>query len=360
MRVHLVVCTAAVLVALGLVDQPLAALLTEARGQCLAELGDPTQGAWCPLVVRYPNRLPAVALGLVCVLFVALGVLLARWCLRPVTALVDAVGRMGPASLGYRLGWTRRRDVVGRLGEALDLMMDRLSSGYDSQRRFAANASHELRTPLAVQRTLIEVGLEGPLSSDQLSLLTTQLLATNERNERLVEGLLVLAEAEQTALQRTPQRLDQIAESVVETYQLRAKAAGVGLSVTARPTTVAGEQVLVERLIGNLVRNAIAYNIAVGGWVQVHAEQRTITVTNSGPTVPAEDVDLLFEPFRRGRAERRTNGGGAGLGLTICRAVATAHRASITAAPGPSGGLLVKVVFPAELEATLAAGRRSG
>lgn len=120
------------------------------------------------------------------------------------------------------------------------------------------------------------------------------------------------------------------------------------LSVATRPTTVAGEQVLVERLVGNLVRNAIAYNVAVDGWVQVQAEQRTITVTNSGPKVPAEDVDLLFEPFRRGRVERRANAGGAGLGLTICRAIATAHRASITAAPGPSGGLVVKVVFPPE------------
>jgi signal transduction histidine kinase len=347
-RVRLVAGAALVLAALGLGYGPLTGLIAGARTQCLAGLADPTAGAWCGVVVRYPHRLPVAALALVCLLAVGLGLLLARWCLRPVAALVGVVEQMGPANLGYRLGWRRRGDVVGRLGEALDAMMDRISSGYDSQRRFAANASHELRTPLAVQRTLIEVGLEGPLTPDQLSLLTTQLLATNERNERLVEGLLVLAEAEQAPLVRTPQRLDRIAESVVDAYGPRAEAAGVALSVSTRPTTVAGEQVLLERLIGNLVRNAIAYNLPVDGWVRVQVDEGTLAITNSGPTVAAEDVDLLFEPFRRGRGERRAGEGGAGLGLTICRAVATAHHASIAAAPGPAGGLTVQVELPAE------------
>ncbi|GAA1855809.1 sensor histidine kinase [Microlunatus capsulatus] len=325
---------------------PLDATLGQLREACLADAGGGVPGGWCSTLVRYPNRLPVLVLLAVLAAVAALGLLVARWCLRPVGELVGVVQRLGPANLGHRLDWGRRRDSLGRLGRALDALMDRISTGYDNQRRFAANASHELRTPLAVQRTLIEVSLAEPLTGDQLDLLTRQLLATNERNERLVEGLLVLAEAEQVPIGHAPLRLDEVAASVVEAFGERAAAHGVTLTLSAAPTTVDGERVLVERLVTNLVQNAVLYNLPQDGRVEVHVGDGAVTVANTGPQVPAEDVDALFEPFRRGRGQRLDQSDGAGLGLTITRAIAAAHHATTSAGRGLDGGLRIRVTFP--------------
>jgi signal transduction histidine kinase len=335
----------------GVGHQPMLSAIAQQRSLCLSDPGGQLSATWCSVLIRYPNRLPGIVVVLVIAGLAALGVLVARWCLRPFGELVGVVERLGPANLGYRLAWGRRQDVLGRLGGALDAMMDRISAGYDSQRRFAANASHELRTPLAVQRTLIEVGLAGPLTGDQLDLLTRQLLATNERNERLIEGLLVLAEAEQAPIGHSPLRLDEVVTSVVDLHQDLAGRAGVTLSATAEPTTVDGELVLVERLVTNLVRNAIAYNLPRGGRAEVRVEPHLVSVSNTGPVVPPESIDALFEPFRRGRQDRLNQTEGAGLGLTISRAIAAAHRATITARPGPEGGLSIRVDFPPSRQA---------
>lgn len=324
----------------------LRALATQ-RASCLGPASDALPGRWCALVVRYPNRLPIVSGLLLGAVLVVLGVLAARWCLRPVRDLLEVVDQLGPTNLGHRTGMGKRRDELGRLGRGLDAMMDRIASSYDSQRRFAANASHELRTPLAVQRTLIEVGMAEPLTGDQLALLTSQLLTTNQRNERLIEGLLTLAEAEQTPVGHTPQRLDQIARAVVEAYEPRARDSDVALTLESTPTTITGEQVLIERLVTNLVQNAIAYNVP-GGTVTIMVESGAVAVTNTGRPVPTDEVGSLFEPFHRGTGERLTHGGGAGLGLTITRAIAAAHHAAITAVPGASGGLTVRVAYPGE------------
>ena len=327
--------------------QPGLSAIAQQRSLCESDPGAQLSATWCSVLVRYPNRLPGALVVLVIAGLATLGVLVARWCLRPFGELVGVVERLGPSNLGYRLGWGRRQDVLGRLGNALDAMMDRISAGYDGQRRFAANASHELRTPLAVQRTLIEVSLAGPVTADQLELLTRQLLATNERNERLIEGLLVLAEAEQAPIGHTPLRLDEVVTSVVELHQDLAGRAGVTLTVTAEPTTVDGERVLVERLVTNLVKNAIAYNLPRGGRAEVRVEPHQVSVSNTGPVVPPENIEALFEPFRRGRSDRLNQTDGAGLGLTISRAIAAAHHATTTAGPGPAGGLSVRVDFPA-------------
>ena len=143
--------------------------------------GGSTRLAWTQLVIA----------GLI---VLALAWLAGRWALAPLRAMTGTVAHLGPTSLGVRLRPTGPRDEARRLAEAIDGMLDRVAEGYEAQRRFAANASHELRTPLATQRTLIEVSLADALTPEQLQLLSRQLLATNERNEKLIEGLLVLAE----------------------------------------------------------------------------------------------------------------------------------------------------------------------
>ena len=270
---------------------------------------------------------------------------LAIWAARPVREFSRIVSRVGPQNLGYRIQGRGGRDELYRLGRSLDDMMDRIAAGYEGQRQFAANASHELRTPLAVQRTLIEVSLAGPLSSDQIELVTRQLLQTNERNEQLIEGLLVLSESDRGLITRGPQRLDLLVAHVLDAHADLARAAGVTLVRELAERAVLGEAVLLDRLVSNLIRNAIKYNHA-GGYVRVVVgDGPSLVVTNSGDAVPAESVDVLFEPFRRFRGERISQDG-AGLGLTIARSIVNAHHGSIAAGPGPDGGLRVEVQLP--------------
>jgi signal transduction histidine kinase len=293
---------------------------------------------------------PVVRATIVALLILSAGavvIVLARWALAPIRELTATVGRLGPLNLGERIPVQQPVDETTSLAVELNRMMDRLAAGYEGQRSFAANASHELRTPLAVQRALIEVGMAKPLNADQLELLTRQLLDTNERNERLIEGLLVLSESERGLVGASPQRLDQIAEAVVARHADLAREAKVALLTELTPRTVLGEGVLLERLVTNLVQNAITYNCENGTVTVTVADAPALRVTNTGPPIPAEDVPALFEPFRRRSGRRTDHSGGAGLGLTIVRSITHAHGGTVAAAAAPDGGLTVAVALPA-------------
>ncbi|MFI7599942.1 ATP-binding protein [Actinoplanes sp. NPDC049681] len=309
-----------------------------------------------PRAVRPCGRIVVDSWKIRAALYAVLAVLLligaralAAWCLRPVRDMVPVIAQVGPQNLGFRIATGgNRRDELTALSGALNTMMDRIAAGYEGQRRFAANASHELRTPLAVQRTLIEVGMATTLSADQMALLTTQLLQTNERNERLIEGLLVLTEVDQGLTGRTPQQLDKIAASVLTALEDQAAAAGLTLTADLTPRTVPGEEVLLERLVTNLVQNAIKYN-RPGGTIHVTVGgSPALTVVNTGRPVPADAVAGLFEPFKRLGSDRIDHSGGAGLGLAIVRSIVHAHRGTVTAEPGDDGGLRVETYLPDE------------
>jgi signal transduction histidine kinase len=274
---------------------------------------------------------------------VGVAYLLGRWVAHPVRQIADHVGRFGPTSLGLRLRASGPKDETRALSDEIDAMLDRLAEGYEAQRRFASNASHELRTPLATQRALIEVSLSSALTPEQLDLLSRQLLATNERNEKLVDGLLTLAETERGLMASSQLRLDRVVGEAVEMHRRTAKERDVELSAVLAPVTVVAEEPLLERLAANLVSNAIKYN-EPGGSVIVHVVQDgTFTVSNTGPLVPPEQVPALFEPFRRLSGERLDHGGGVGLGLTIARSIVAAHGGAIEAQANPGGGLTVHV-----------------
>ncbi len=272
--------------------------------------------------------------------------LAARWAVAPLRAMTNTVAHLGPTSLGVRLRPTGPRDETRRLAEAIDAMLDRVAEGYEAQRRFAANASHELRTPLATQRTLIEVSLADALTQEQLQLLSRQLLATNERNEKLIEGLLVLAETERGLVSAAPLRLDEIADDTLTTLAKAAEERGVHVAAELAPAWVVGERPLLERLVSNLVQNAIKYNVD-GGQVHVAvAQPGRLTVSNTGPVVASDQVGGLFEPFRRQSGDRLDHGS-VGLGLTIARSIVAAHRGRIGAVANPGGGLTVDVTLTA-------------
>jgi signal transduction histidine kinase len=268
---------------------------------------------------------------------------LARWVTWPMRQIADTISRFGPTSLGLRLRAAGPRDETRRLAEEIDAVLDRLAEGYEAQRRFAANASHELRTPLATQRALIEVSLSSALTPEQLELLSRQLLATNERNERLVDGLLTLAETEGGVMANAPLRLDQIVGETVESLRSAAKEREVEIETVLDPVTVIGERPLLERLANNLLSNAIKYNYPGGTVTATVRRDGAFTVVNTGPEIAREQMAGLFEPFRRGSGERLDHGGGVGLGLTIARSIVTAHGGAIHAGANPGGGLAIAV-----------------
>jgi signal transduction histidine kinase len=279
--------------------------------------------------------------------------LAASWMLRPLSETAQTVRRLGPHNLGQRIRLVSGPDPYKELADAIDDALDRLAVGYESQRRFAANASHELRTPLAVQRLLTEVAMEAPDAGQDLKRLGAQLLRTNEQSENLVEGLLVLAESDRGLQGRVPARLDELAAEVIEAHQELAARHHVTLHPVLSETTAPCDPVLIERLIANLVSNAVKYN-EPGGWVKVEvARGPVLVVRNTGEPVPAEAVPTLFEPFKRLGTDRvRTAGrGGVGLGLAIVRSIVLAHQGTINARPRSAGGLDIEVALPAHASA---------
>jgi signal transduction histidine kinase len=274
--------------------------------------------------------------------------LVTGWVLRPLRATAETVRRLGPQNLGQRIQLHTRPDALKELADAIDDALDRLAAGYESQRRFAVNASHELRTPLAVQRVLTEVAIEEPDAGQDLRRLGVQLLRTNERNEKLIEGLLTLAESDRGLVGKVPVRLDELATSVLDAHEELAGKHGVTLQRKLSECTVPGDPVLLERLIVNLVANAITYN-EPGGWAAVEiaaTDQPALAVRNTGQNIPAQEVTSLFEPFRRLDADRISNSGGVGLGLSIVRSIVGAHEGTVHAQPRSGGGLVVEIELP--------------
>jgi signal transduction histidine kinase len=279
--------------------------------------------------------------------------MMAGRALRPLHRITEAARRVADRNLHERIALQGPPDELKELGDTFDAMLERLDGAFDSQHRFAANASHELRTPLAINRTLLEVTLARPDLPPEVRQLLATLLTTNERSERLVDGLLTLARSDDQAIRHRPVDLSDIAANAVEQTVGEASEAGVAVDATPDPAPTSGDQALLERLALNLVQNGIRHNHR-GGWVAVRTARSDrpgwveLVVTNTGPQVPASDIDALFEPFRRLDGPRDNGDQGAGLGLSIVRTVARTHGGNVQAGPRPGGGLVVRVRLPAD------------
>ncbi|MEU7204652.1 HAMP domain-containing sensor histidine kinase [Streptomyces sp. NPDC045470] len=295
------------------------------------------------------NRSLLALLGLTVVAF-AFGYAMAGRVLSPLGRITRTAQRVAGSDLHRRIELGGPDDELKELADTFDEMLDRLDRAFESQRRFVANASHELRTPLAINRTLLEVQLADPDASPELAQLGKTLLATNERSEQLVEGLLLLARSENKIVDKKPVDLAEVASQAVDQARAEAQAKGVEIRGVRRQAFVQGNGVLLERIALNLVQNAVRYNIPQDGWVEVTTEPQpgcaVLVVSNTGPAVPAYEVENLFEPFRRLRTERTGSDKGVGLGLSIVRSVVRAHDGSITATPREGGGLEMRVVLP--------------
>ncbi|GGQ95078.1 MULTISPECIES: sensor histidine kinase [Streptomyces] len=288
-------------------------------------------------------------LGLAVIAF-AFGYAMAGRVLSPLGRITRTARAVAGSDLSRRIELDGPDDELKELADTFDDMLERLQRAFTAQQRFVGNASHELRTPLAINRTLLEVHLSDPGAPVELQQLGKTLLATNERSEQLVEGLLLLARSDNQIVERKPVDLAEVAEQAIDQVHAEAAAKGVVIRGEQKPAVVQGNGVLLERIALNLVQNAVRYNVPEGGWVEVTTEvqhgQAVLVVSNTGPVVPAYEIDNLFEPFRRLRTERTGSDKGVGLGLSIVRSVARAHGGHIAAQPREGGGLVMRVTFP--------------
>jgi signal transduction histidine kinase len=292
----------------------------------------------------------AVALGIMALLSIGLGYVMAGRALRPVRTMSTRARGISERNLHERLALRGPDDELKELADTFDGLLARLQTAFESQRRFVANASHELRTPITVERALVEVALADPAASTE-SLRDTcrRVLASSEQQERLIEALLTLARSQSGLAAHEHFDLAAVAADVCRGLAHD----GIQLDLDLEPAQTSGDPRLVERLVANLLDNGLKYNQEHGwvkAWTGVRDGRPWLKVENSGPRVDAEQVAQLVEPFRRLNGERTVNGGspsGLGLGLSIVDAIAAAHDAQLATVPRPEGGLRVEVSFPA-------------
>jgi signal transduction histidine kinase len=271
------------------------------------------------------------------------GWLLAGRALRPLHRVTDTARRITDTSLHQRVGLSGGHDEVQELANSVDSMLARLDRSFDNQARFVANASHELRTPLAVQRTLLEVETTEPEASDDLRRVGGQLLRINERHERLVEDLLTLAQGEKPVTDTDSVDLADLVHHALTLVDHHS----VTVTTKLASAPVTGSAGLLDRLVVNLVANAVQHNLESGGWVHLSTSSKggssTLNVTNSGPVIAPHEVAGLLLAFSRGRDRV---GAGHGLGLSIALAVVTSHRGQLSVAASLNGGLDITVTLP--------------
>jgi len=285
------------------------------------------------------------------------GYLLARQALRPVARITATARQLSTNTLNDRIGLGGPDDELRELADTFDDMLGRLDAAFGSQRRFVANASHELRTPLAVIQTELDVTLSDPDASEaELRRMGEVVRDATNRAQRLVDALLALARLQGREGQGLEVSelvvLNELIPNAVLAAEAEAAARGITIKTEGEMVCTTGDPRLLERVIGNLVENAVRYNVP-GGWVEVTTSSdglespQTVhlTVVNSGASVQPDEVEGLFDAFRRG-GRARTGSRGAGLGLSIVRAIVDAHHGSIEATAEPAGGLRVAVSLP--------------
>jgi len=278
------------------------------------------------------------------------GYLLAKQALRPVARLTRTARQLSTETLDQRINLGGPDDELRELADTFDEMLVRLDAAFDSQRLFVANASHELRTPLSVIRTELEVTLSDPDADvAELRRMGEVVAGATERAQRLVDSLMTLARLQavgQGELE-VAERVDLAAlvPGVVDAVAAEAKEKNITVELDAEAAVTVGDPRLLERLVGNLVENAIRHNVP-DGWLRLStgetADRAWLHVSNGGAVIPPGDVDRLFEPFRRG-GRVRTATRGAGLGLAIVRLIVEAHHGRLQAAAPPFGGLAVRI-----------------
>jgi len=276
------------------------------------------------------------------------GWMVARRILRPVHVLTAAARAASEHNLSARVSLSGPRDEIRELADTFDGMLVRLEAAFDSQRRFIANASHELRGPMTDMRTTVDVVLSKPApTAEELLGMGRDIRTAVDQANALINALLTLARNEHGLTVREPVDLAAVAQDVLDSVDTGDRQRHTSLE----PAATTGDPVLLERLVTNLVDNALRYNTP-GGTIRLTTAtadgQAILTVTNTGPVIAPNAVDGLLEPFRR--LHDRSDHDGFGLGLAIVASIAAAHDGTVTAKTRPAGGLKVTVTLPATPE----------
>jgi signal transduction histidine kinase len=312
-------------------------------------------------IAGHPTRVPLpvgsalfwndlAVLAIMAVLSLAAGWLIADRFVRPLRSIITTARDISASSLHRRLGVHGRGDEFTELGQTLDGLFGRLEASFLAQRHFIANASHELRTPLTAGRALLQVALADPEPTVQtLRATCEELVELGDQQERLITALLTLASSQRGIGQLESLDLADIAGDVLLTRREEAERRGIHLHAALATVPVTADPNLAESLIANLLDNAIRHNLP-GGESEISTalttEGAVVSVSNTGPLVPPDSMEDLFQPFRQLGPQRTRRGEGHGLGLAIVRAIADAHGAALTARARPAGGLDVEVIFP--------------
>jgi len=300
--------------------------------------------------VRVLAFVSVIALVAMAALSMGLGWLVAGRVLRPLRTITGAAREISATDLHRRLALTGPDDEFKELGDTFDGLLGRLEASFVAQRQFVANASHELRTPLARLRTLAQVALADPNASvESLRAAHNRVLASEQQLEQLIDALLSLARSERGLERRQPLDLAALTGGVLDECAGEVERRGLRLNTALDPAYAQGDPQLLERLVANLIDNAIRHNLAGGGIdvsVTTTAEAAVLSVANDGLVIPVEELERLQAPFERLGTARTGPGDGHGLGLSIVRAIVAAYEAQLTISARPEGGLAVEVRFP--------------
>jgi len=295
----------------------------------------------------------AIALGIMTVVSLAVGWLVAGRVLRPLRLMTAATRRISADSLHERLAVTGPGDELKDLADTIDGLLGRLEGAFAAQRRFVANASHELRTPLTTMRASVDVAVAKPEPVPaQTIALADRLRAELDRVDGLLDGFLALARAQHGDLPgQTTMSLEYLAAAAlaVRADAIAARRLTVHHATGAGGTWVAGSQALLCRMVDNVLDNAIGHN-RDGGWISVttgtEGHLAHLVVETGGDVLDAGQVSQLAQPFRRLGADRTGSDRGSGLGLSIVEAIAGAHGGTLDLRARPEGGLRVGIALP--------------
>jgi signal transduction histidine kinase len=290
-----------------------------------------------------------LGLGITTLASGGIGWLVSRRVLAPVRSITETARRASQEHLGERLALSGPRDELRELADTFDDMLDRLDRAFAAQRQFVANASHELRTPLTAMRTAIDVTLaKTGRTQSQLEDMAVRVRRSTEQAQHMVEALLTLTTSEQGSQQAEQLDLAALAEDALEQAADGIRRAGLHVDTALARAPTSGDAHLVERMVWNLVDNAVRHNVAAG-WIRVSTGTDDgaayLRIANGGEIIPDSAVGTLAEPFRR-LAGRTGEGGGFGLGLSIARSVSMAHGATMTVTNPAVGGLDILVRMP--------------
>ena len=269
--------------------------------------------------------------------------------LRPLREFSDKIEKVQAQNLADSRIEENQVKELNQLSVSYNRMMERLSAAFEIQRQFTANAAHELRTPLALMQVQLDLyhSNSHPGNDADTVQMIKMVTEQNDRLNKMVKTLLDMSEL-QTVGRDDEIVLDALVDEVLEDLEPLAEGKNIRLIGKCKDITMVGSDILIYRLVYNLVENAIKYNHS-GGQVTVTADRKEkhvyLSVEDTGTGIPEELKERVFEPFFRVDKSRSRELGGVGLGLALVREIVRVHDGSITVKSNPSGGTIFEVVL---------------